>query len=363
MLLRFRPRPSYPLAARKETHYSSSMERITFIIARLKSSPLFYLFLSSRELFHTNFWYWLSTINKTETIKLFSVDKYNGTIDFKREHIQNSYNEKAVIDLLISNDCKPAIVIENKVKDFPTKDQLYRIRSSFKEQYIKYVLVTLFETTDILFDGWTILTYKELSQRIDSEIFSNNDYYSSLIADYKEFTWNLACLSDMLGVRCCYDFAISFNLELFNKLNEIKLWEGYQKLRASHLLNCFEEYNIHQLKTAYRVNNQKATIDFFIVVREEYRIGIQIEDNQLRRFLDGANADCIAHKLMSDEIFFTKTFLSRSKKQFLKYGDKFRYQFEKTGRLDYTELFNWLNKQFDEIKSIQKEIEYKIPCS
>jgi hypothetical protein len=294
---------------------------------------------------------------------LFSTNKYDGAIGFKREHIQNSYNEKAVIDLLISNDCKPVIAIENKVKDFPTKDQLYRIRSSFNEQNIKYVLVTLFETSDIFFDGWIIITYKELSQRINPGLFSNNDYYCSLITDYKEFTWNLACLSDILGVRCCYDFAISFDLELFNKLNEIKLWEGYQKLRASHLLNCFEKYNKHKINTAYRINNQKATIDFFIVVKEGYRIGIQIEDNQLRRFLEGANADFIAHELMSDEIFFTQNFLSKSKKQFLKYGNEFRYQFEIIERMDYPELFDMLNKQFDQIKGIYKEIEDKIPCS
>ena len=98
------------------------INQIENVIEKLKGSPLYYLFLSSRELFHTSFWYWLSTLNKHETLKLF-VESENGDghLNFKREHSQKYGEDKSAVDLLISCDGKPYVVIENKVKDFPTK--------------------------------------------------------------------------------------------------------------------------------------------------------------------------------------------------------------------------------------------------
>ena len=80
------------------------MNNIQNTIEKLKSSPLFYLFLSSRELFHTNFWFWLSTINETETIKLFSSITINNNLKFKREHNQSSGEFRSKVDLYITNN-------------------------------------------------------------------------------------------------------------------------------------------------------------------------------------------------------------------------------------------------------------------
>lgn len=92
------------------------MNNIDTTIEKIKASPLFYLSLSSRELFHSNFWVWLSTLNKIETAKLFSDKTITNDITFKRGHNQINGEFKASVDLYVADK----IAIENKVKDFPT---------------------------------------------------------------------------------------------------------------------------------------------------------------------------------------------------------------------------------------------------
>lgn len=335
------------------------MNTIDTTIAKLKSSPLFYLFLSSRELFHTNFWFWLSTLNKTETAKIFSNKLIENDITFKREHNQRNGEFKSTVDLYISN----LIVIENKVKDFPTVGQLDRIKHSFGETQVEFVLTTLFWAQDITFQGWTIKTYRSISDAIEPKNFTDDIYYESLILDYKQFTLNLSELAEELEIKKEYDFAISLNKELYGKLNEIKLWEGYQKLRASHLQHHFTNSNQHHLGTGYSINNQKATIDFVIDLQDGYRLGIQIEDIQYRKFVVGKRAGTFAENLIKNNLFLNDTFNGRGKKSYLNYGDQFKYQYEKIDNTTFENLFDKINNDFQEIKKDFDRIKEQIPSS
>lgn len=335
------------------------MLQIDEIIIKLKSSPLFYLFLSSRELFHTNFWYWLSTINKIETLKLFSEKTCDGRLIFKREHNQAFDDDKSKVDLLISCDNNPYIVIENKVKDFPAKSQLQRIKNSFNDGRLQYILVTLFFSPEIVFEGWKIKTYRNISEVIFPENFTDNEYHKKLIQDYKEFIYNLSELSHSLPINQEYDFANSYNSELFHKLNEIKLWESYQKLRASHFLHHLG--NRENVFTRYSVNNQKATITIFIQLKDNYQIGIEIEDKQFRKFVMGKKAEIFAQNLLSNRIFFDEEFKGRGNKAFLCYGSVFRYQYKKiNNKTSFQSLFNDIHSVLSEIEEQKISIENKI---
>jgi hypothetical protein len=326
-------------------------------IKKLKSSPLFYLFLSSRELFHSNFWLWLSTINKAETIKLFSNKTLSNDINFKREHNQSHGKIKATVDLYIVNH----IVIENKIKDFPTEDQLFRIKSAFNNSELEFVLTTLFWTNELSFNGWNVKTYKEIADAIIPGNFTQDAYYASLISDYKQFVLNLAELASQLEINEAYDFAISFQRELFNELNEIKLWEGYQKLRASHLLIHFQKRNIHNVTTKYGINNQKATIDFVFKLNNGYEIGVQLEDNQYRKFVSGKKAGEFAENLIKHNLFLTDTFNGRGNKPYLNYGDGFKYQYVKIENTSFNNLFNEINNDVLYMLNNIKQLESQIP--
>lgn len=332
-------------------------------INKLKASPLFYLFLSSRELFHSNFWFWLSTLNKQEAFKLFSSRHIPDNITFKREHNQSSGDIKSKVDLLISSGEQPWIAIENKVKDFPTRGQLQRIQSSFSNTNVEFVITTLFWSEDIRFEGWNLVTYKHISEAIDPLTFTDNPYFISLIEDYKSLTSNLSELALLLEVNKNYDFAISWNWDLYLKLNDIKLWEGYQKLRASHLLNYFQP-TVDGVSVTYSINNQKATIDFFLALERGYTIGIQIEDVQFRKFVSGKNADQLADKLVQKEIFFNSSFNGRGNKPYLNYGKVFKYQYEKIdSSKPYDLIFTKINSELEEIINNRNDILSNLPSS
>ncbi len=335
------------------------MNNIDTTIEKLKASPLFYLFLSSRELFHSNFWFWLSTLNKIETAKLFSDKSITNDITFKREHNQSNGEFKASVDLYVEDK----IAIENKVKDFPTSSQLERIKQSFGKSDIDFVLTTLFWTNDLSFEGWIVKTYRTISESIEPSKFTNDPYYQNLISDYKQFAFNLSELSEQLEIRQEYDFAISLNKALYGKLNEIKLWEGYQKLRASHLLIHFSKSNTHNVSTAYGINNQKATIDFVIDLQDGYKLGVQIEDIQYRKFVIGKKAGKFAENLIENNLFLNNTFSGRGKKPYLNYGDSFKYQYEKIERLTFNDLFEKINNDIQNIIDEIDNIRGQIPSS
>lgn len=319
---------------------------------------MFYLFLSSRELFHTNFWLWLSEVNKKEAVKLFTSKILSNDVQFKREYSQKFGEIKAKIDLYI----EASVVVENKVKDFPTSDQMQRIKYVFQGKDVEFVLTTLFWFDDLRFEDWTIKTYRSISEDIIPNQFTSDNYHLSLITDYKSFLMNLAELAEQLAIKYEYNFAIAFETEVYRQLNGIRLWEGYQKMRASHLLYQFKKHNIHQVKTGYSINNQKATIDFVVQITDDYSVGIQIENNQYRKFVSGKNASGFAHELIRSNKFLNPRFHGRGNKPFLNYGEHFKYQYELIEQiLTFQVLFARVNNDIAQILADKNHLISLIP--
>lgn len=339
------------------------MNDIDDIIQRLQSSPLFYLFLSSRELFHSNFWQWLSTLNAKETARLFTDTQFEDNLTFKREHNQSSKNGKSKVDLLLSTKENHEVVVENKIKDFPKAEQLERIQTSFENQVSQpeYVLATLFWSTDISFNGWDVRRYNEISDTIIPMNFTEDAYYISLINDYKDFTLTLSELADSLDISRNYNFAISENHQLFDKLNSVKLWEGYQRLRASHLLHHYNMIKSTDVHTANSINNQKATIDFFLHLPKKYKIGIQLEDIQYRFCVMGEKAAKFASNLIEKDVFLNGSFSGRGDKPYLNYGPHFKYQYERISNMSFIDLFRRINLDIDLIRRDWNNIIAEIP--
>lgn len=323
------------------------------ILNKLSSSPLFYLFVASKELFHSNFLYWLSLVNQKEFLKLICPDfRALGEVSILREeHV--AYGEfKATLDFLISNSEGEGLAIENKVKDYPETEQLLRIRYSLADRVgTKLLLLTLFKKEGLSFPNWQILTYADLSERIVPEAFTKDTYHRLLIADYKTFTHQLGSFAEALKPTDDYDFAIAHDREFFEMLNQYKLWEAYQKIRASHMVSVYvDKYKHDGVQSNYGVNNQKATVNFYFEIEEGKSLGIQIENNQYRRFVRSKSAASDIAKLLAEGIFFKKDFRSSQKQQpYLNYGAGFKYQFERiTGATAYNLMFRDINDELVE---------------
>lgn len=328
---------------------------------KLSKSPLFYLFCSSKELFHSNFLYWMSTLNNEAFYKLFSDLNCSVKEDgIKREFkvSSNLKNKKvtARLDFLLENENQDKVIIENKVKEIAKDDQLNIIYEITEANYInsanKYILLTLIKGEKDLPIGWSQITYKELSSKINSSDFTTDTFQKSLIDNYIEFIDNLSELISEFTPGNTYNFAIEFQKDLFNTLNKYKLWETYQKICADRLINEYNlKYNYDYVKTGYSINNQKATLDFFIELNEEIKLGIQIENNQYRKFIISKSAEKDINSLIEKNIFFNQEFYSnRAHNNHLKYGKEFKYQYNNPlleANISYEKLFEAINKDLE----------------
>lgn len=343
------------------------MEELDIIINRLKQNPLFYISQTSKELFHSNFWDWLANLNTLETIRIFTERDFdNGDYSFKREHNQsailNGERIKSKNDFVLFEGMNPIMVIENKVKDFPSKEQLERIRISFNNNAIEFVLVTLFWVDGIQFQGWeNVKRYIDIADRIHPERFTNDLFELSLISHYKEFCQILHSLALILHIEEEYDFTYSFNNELLGRLNQVKLAEGYLKMRSSHLLfNYIRPYDCITYSSS--INHQKATISFNYPLRDGYNAGVQLEDNHFRYFIQGVRNETFAENLRENNIFFRVDWTSPTGLPYLGYRPDFKYQFDIIDEpVTFIDLFERINQVLFFIHNNQEEIESLIP--
>lgn len=354
-------------------------------VKQLKGTPLYYFFIASREEFSSNFWLWLSSLNQYETLELLcphdSIDHdlqknaENGDLTFVREQKISKKSSKSNIslDLGIYAGEEPKVVIEHKLKDFPENEQLEKIKQQFEGQNEPepvFVLISLLHPGDE-FDGWNLITYQDLSQRINPNNFTQTQdtYYQSLIEEYKAFTSNLGELSEQhLRPTGEYDFAESHNKgKTFKRLlEEVQMWVTYQKIRSSHLIQKFQDnYNDHDALTGCRINNRKATMNFFLQLRgseEFYDIGIEVEDNQFRRFIRRSNdknqdhSNYSAEKLAENNIFFDSNWKNQNKDSFNRYKPTFFYQYEKINQRSLQKLYEKINNELKYLANNREEI-------
>lgn len=206
---------------------------MTELITELKKSPLFNLSLSSKELFHSNFIAWVCDEYQSAFGKILA-DYFNQEHDFLDTKIISVQRETRSLDLTISFS-STSIVVENKVKSVPDKQQLIKYRKKSNPNNI-FVLLTMIEPHFKLDQlGWILLTYNDLSHILDklrTEII--NEYHKKLLEDYIQFISNLSKLLKTLELtenESYYDF-YSYEHNLFK---EIRLHDLYIKSKYSQL--------------------------------------------------------------------------------------------------------------------------------
>ncbi len=366
-------------------------------IQKIRKQPIFFLSLSSKELFHSNFIMWLSTIPNGLKI-LRDVFNVNDLKSFRREicgsEITDIYGKKKrpKADLVGYNkDEQIVLVVENKVKDIPNEKQINDLIQSFKKKTgrdnIKYTILSFFKPTFKYKNYSTYLSYSDFAKALKSNIaiFKNN-YFSELINDYIKLIVGLQKVMTSYTITGNYDFALSSNEELKNVLNEIKLWENYQrvvgeKFRNKVMKSLENENKFKSLGSNLSINHQKATINFFFDWKD-FQIGVQIEDNQFRRFIYGTNIDeNVVMALKKEEKWFSGEYdVIRKKKrksedkekeedEIFPFGSynmrdkgKFFYQysldFHKNCVMDFDKILSIIKKSLDYLlnKQNQKDI-------
>lgn len=158
-------------------------------------------------------------------------DKYN------IPELEKSYDKQRLDIEIISNDSKEIVVIENKFKSFPNKEQLKRYDKLLKKYHkdkTKYRFLICFDTSNLAFsnENWKFISYSEILNVIDSFLFlshhlSNdermfiNHYRMFLNHYYEEYNNNLKNLNVLLENP--NDKVSKFWLRLFYSIVQNKL--------------------------------------------------------------------------------------------------------------------------------------------
>lgn len=346
-------------------------------IKQLKESPLFNLSLSSKELFHSNFIAWICNNYATE-FGILLVEQFK--LDIQNKKIVSAKRESKNLDLVIDFERKK-LVIENKVKSIPNKEQLIEYKNR-NGQNNTYILLTLVEPNFNLHDiGWNLLTYKTLSnllEQISTKVFL--DYHQAIINDYVNFINILSDLTNLMII----DFKNGFfdfygkDYRLFHnvRLHDLYLKNLYQKLIIEIKNYLQSKITSHEIILGHRYNhsinrnqivinttivNGKGIVNIDFSNEDEIIYGIMLDANRYNQYVyawgeKATNITETANNILINKIWFkfnnvldTDIYPKKGKK-FNRYGEKMLYR---SIKIENTKTFPFLFEQIlEDLKNI-----------
>jgi len=362
---------------------------LTKEIEILKNSPLFNLSLGSKELFHSNFLYWLANKYPHDTGRLFSKYLNNGSGDVS---ISIGEREKENIDLYLNFKNDQKLFIENKVKSIPYRSQLEQYT---KEQNNKnnaqnnnFLLLSLtqpdFDLTNIGGGKWHSINYAELGGLLKNLIPKLKTVYEkNIVEDYINFISTLQNIEAAININFNED-KFDFNNGLIHQqLEKIRLADLYLKkkyeLIAKELYRRLSEKfpnkvyleiweKAGRLMPGFMFINSGMTraqglVEVMYTIKKGLCLGVQIQDNNYRKFVFGKNSKKIAGLLKNQNKWFNfsnigsdlEEYPKRSGKEFNKYNNEFFYR---SIRLKEIFINKVINCVVEDIESASELIEY-----
>ncbi|MGK0254415.1 MAG: hypothetical protein ACI9OE_001916 [Mariniflexile sp.] len=351
-------------------------------IELLKNSPLFNLSLSSKELFHSNFIAWVADIYPKSFGKILSekFEIYNSNSELKTPVSR----EKNNLDLIFEFKDGTKIIIENKVKSIPNKEQLINYyENNNLGTNNKFILLTLIPPAfDVGKIGWETLTYSDLAKLFKKLILEINDpYHISILNDYITF---ICCLSDLISPL--KNLPTNYDFNLYSKFYQVRLHDLYIK----YIFTGLKEKIHESLKSKLGVENvfvdrkydgnelsnlNKAFINFAFVKgkgvisidysnQEGITYGIMLDGDKYLHYIWAIESKedlkvMKANEFREKEEWFT--FESRGKSYpkvltgFNKFGKSMIYRSVKIKKeLSIDELINdWIDKDIDRMQNLK----------
>ena len=191
-------------------------QSVDSILNRLEHSSMFHLSLGSKELFHSNFLYWLSIVDRDAFLSvmhgLAKVEKFWWEDSYSQDNIEvrresrnfdlsiyvKTYTEKSKKgEILEVETWIPVLVLENKMKSMPRHDQLQeytakafnewrrkkpnnQLATLWEEQPISFILLSLFTPEDFTANCTYTHKYSKDEKSIHVEANWEKNSYSDL---------------------------------------------------------------------------------------------------------------------------------------------------------------------------------------
>lgn len=306
-----------------DTNNTDELQEMNKIIQELRQSPMFQLSLSSKELFHSNFLYWIWQLSP-KMFQFIITQLYNsaeGTsqlnewpneFDVLREH----HNFDLCVTYRYGNQ-KPAkawLVIENKVKSIPSLSQLKGYTDiSIDANHLLLSLSTKFPNRDeILNLSWVIADYGMLSailhDCISTNQFNLNTYQTAVISDYANFvsalhklqkSWQLKMDETFIPKEHFYGLRIN-DLQEKHRFSNLycKLKDALKKrLHIAAIEDSSREEIFTKEHFAYQKNifigwgmtRAQGLLEAKIIIEDNVVLLIQIQGNQYRHCIELRN--------------------------------------------------------------------------
>jgi len=230
------------------------MAKIREIANNLKKTPIFNLSLSSKELFHSNFLYWLSLEYPTEVSKFFA-DLYEiKSLGIEKDSQKREENN---IDFQFSYKDGTTVYFENKVKSMPIKNQLEKYSEKIKVQNRSiFILLSLTKPNfDSTLLGWKYLSYKEYNDDFLKKLKTKKQYHNSLIEDYTNLVDNLIEIEKICEVESTQTFDFHITIEENEDIAGNELY--YMKELRLHDLFLKKKYENLLILLKNEINNRK----------------------------------------------------------------------------------------------------------
>lgn len=298
---------------------------------KIEKSPMFQLSLGSKELFHTNFLYWLSKAEPNAFWRIMGKFGINaddkGSLVVKREwehfdlsivHVTNKQKnrkdgEREIVDNIVA-------VIENKVKSIPRIKQLENYNKEIekvnKDNECKKILLALIDPGfDHNNEGWSCFTYEKYRGFIeDCLTIIENDYDRCIFEDYYNMIdtlisfkdeWLREDFSSMKYLDIFKDSSVKDYIDLrindlrhkiiFSKMFsslEVNLIDDKLEPRIGTTEDIFKKNNI-PLTIGYGMTNATGLIEAKVKINADYLLGIQVQGYQYRHFIEFSNSSCV----------------------------------------------------------------------
>lgn len=269
------------------------------IVDDLKSSPLFNMSLSSKELFHSNFIAWI-----IENYPKLFYSKISDYFNFQDDEIIEVRREQANIDLTLKLKAK-TIFIENKVKSSPNEEQLKNYRKDNQQDI--FILLSLIKPSFNLESiGWKFLSYYEIIKIIRYiEQNITNKYHIELLKDYSFVLEKLVHATDYLNLdleNSVFDF-YNYKYSLFHhiRMNDFYIKHIYNQLSIFIYNNLITKYDKNIISTGswYEKNkhregniliqtsfqNGKGILHIEYVYQDDLLIGIMIDGQKYNQYV------------------------------------------------------------------------------
>ena len=334
----------------------------------LENSLLYQMSLGSKELYHSNVWAWLIE-REPAFISVF----FKGT-DLSRLTKIKVEREKHYRDILITflyDGKKEYFVIENKIKTFPTIEQLKRYTENLDGYYLSRAVFTGIinpfngdvdiENNDIKM-LWEFCSYAEISKGI-KEIASKTDKLSSeQRSQVDEYCQIIEEIYNILFAIVEKNKRI-LKYENNTLLEKIRLNHLAMKFKGadflSHLndnLNVWAFFGDFKLDIHQSFNNGKVTIDIRYSNRTKeskqwLTLGVQIEEYQYRLMAERNSSEYSCEDVYNE---FKNSWFNRKQKSTSMKKEYCKYQGN-----DYSFVYQYQNidKNNNSYDSLKKLIE------